>query len=191
MFHRSISRRVILTATFLVPLAVAATACGSDNDGSAKSAGAVTALPTASAPAPVAALGASDSCSDQCSTSVFINVTNNSSHDLLFVKNDGDVPGTADPAPIARIPAHGGTDGIEFKTSDSHGAEYIPIWRVDGSEDQVIAFFQVPIVGANQAGCDGNNMEPRSKSVKSTCSIQHGGLKPNYHPDATLVITDR
>ena len=185
------TRRTIAALALLLPLTLAAAACGEGNDEDL----AVAATPTtASAPssgAPLQEGSGTGDCDTKCTTSMIINITNNSSHTLDFAGNESNTPENVNntkPKPTLHPGEH---DSFEFKTSIAGGALYEPYWVVEnGGGDTVHTFFQVPTVGANEISCADNKFTEPSKYIAASCTQDKKPGGP-WHPVITMVWTDR
>ncbi len=108
-----------------------------------------------------------------------LNVTNNSSHDLLWV----DSPET-EPVNKAKNPLnHGDSDQLRFGLTTQDDTVYgIPQWGVAGTNFSVSAFFQVGADG-NLASCGG-----QERGLPVAISVCEIGTGPD--PVAQLTIVD-
>lgn len=108
-----------------------------------------------------------------------LNVTNNSSYDLLWV----DSPET-EPVNKAKNPLnHGDSDQLRFGLTTQDDTVYgIPQWAVAGTNFSVSAFYQVASYG-NLASCGG-----QERGLPVAISVCEIGTGPN--PVAQLTIVD-
>jgi hypothetical protein len=187
------TRRTLAAVGLLMPLTLAAAACGSGGDEDLAEAAATPAA-TASAPegsnAPRSDAGSGD-CTDKCTTSIIVTIANNSSHTLDFAGNESNTPENPNNTKPKSSLAPGETDSFQFKTSLSSGVLYEPYWVIEnGGGDTLHTFFQVPTVGGNTVSCADNIFTEPSRLVAATCTMQKHS-KPNYHPVVNMVWTDK
>lgn len=117
---------------------------------------------------------------DSATDGLVLDVTNNSSHDLVWVSSGGkNQPANT---PSQTIPAKGGTDRIIFRGTD---IEIHPTWLVSGTEYSVFPGIGVPLIGDNLILCTTDEATAGTPVTFSHCSIEHG-----YNPEAQVTFTD-
>lgn len=175
------ARKTLLAGVVLAASASLLTACS----GQPTTADAVQPTGASSVSAPLTGAGTKQVGADkQKNFTVVVNVVNNSSYPMHWVKDAGD--GIVPDSPPLTIPPNGGTDRIKFETNAAHGLQIKPTWRVGDTEYTVFPRFAVPTVGPNGFDCSIDNVDAGSPVGIGGCDIG-----AHYHPDAHLTFFDR